>query len=72
MIYPTSLLPERYRLLAALNPLTGIIDAFRASLVPVKPIDWGLLGVSLAVTAAISLAAITYFRMTERTLADIV
>jgi lipopolysaccharide transport system permease protein len=72
VIYPTSILPERYRLLAALNPLTGIIDAFRASLVPVKPIDWGLLGVSLAVTAAISLVAITYFRMTERTLADIV
>jgi lipopolysaccharide transport system permease protein len=72
VIYPASIIPERYRLLAALNPLTGVIDAFRASLVPVRHVDWGLLGVSSAMTLVILLTAAVYFRKAERTLADIV
>jgi lipopolysaccharide transport system permease protein len=72
VIYPISIIPERYRLLAALNPLTGIIDAFRASLVPDKQIDWQLLGVSSVVTVALFTIAVVYFRKTERTFADIV
>jgi len=72
VIYPASIIPERYRLLAALNPLTGVIDAFRASLVPVEHVDWELLAVSSAITLAILVIAAAYFRKTERTLADIV
>ena len=72
VIYPASMIPERYRFLAALNPLTGVIDAFRASLVPVRHVDWGLLAVSSAMTLAVLVIAALYFRKTERTLADIV
>jgi len=72
VIYPTSIVPERYRFILALNPLSGIIDAFRSSLVPVKPIDWQLLAFSLVVILAIFSLGFTYFRRTERTFADIV
>ena len=72
VIYPTSLLPERYRLLAALNPLTGLIDAFRATLVPGKLVDWWLLGISIGFTVIAGWLSFSYFRRTERSLADIV
>jgi len=72
VIYPTSLIPERYRLLAALNPLSGVIDALRASLVPARSIDWRLLGMSTAVTCILFAVAFVYFRKSERSFADIV
>jgi lipopolysaccharide transport system permease protein len=72
VIYPTSIIPDRYRPILALNPLTGIIDAFRASLVPVRPIDWQLLWISFLITLAVLTAGIVYFKRTERAFADIV
>jgi lipopolysaccharide transport system permease protein len=72
VIYPTSIIPERYRFLLALNPLAGVIDAFRASLVPMKEIDWPLLVLSSLVIFAIFTLGFGYFRKTERTFADIV
>jgi homopolymeric O-antigen transport system permease protein len=72
VIYPLSIIPERYRLFIALNPLSGIIDAFRASLVPGKQIDWQLLLISSLITLAIFYAAVLYFKKTERAFADIV
>jgi lipopolysaccharide transport system permease protein len=72
VIYPVTLIPDRYRLLAALNPLTGVIDAFRASLLPSGRVDWSLLGVSSAVTVGLLLLAAIYFRRMERIVADIV
>src|SRR5262249_45906267 len=72
VIYPTSMVPERYHFLVALNPMTGLIDAFRASLAPSKEINWNLLCVSLVATALIFVTAAVYFRRTERTFADIV
>ena len=72
VIYPTSLVPERYRLLVGLNPVSGVIDALRASLVPARAIDWQLLGVSIGMTAIVFVVAVVYFRTSERTFADIV
>ena len=70
VIYPTSIIPERYRFLAALNPLTGVIDTFCASLVPARQIDWQLLGVSSVVTPVVFATAVVYFGKTERTFAE--
>jgi lipopolysaccharide transport system permease protein len=72
VIYPISIIPQRYRLLVALNPVSGIIDAFRASLVPGKHIDWQLLWISSMITLAIFSIAVVYFKKTERAFADIV
>ena len=35
IIYPSSLMPQKYRLLYSLNPMAGIIEAFRVSLLVV-------------------------------------
>ena len=72
VIYPTSIVPERYRPLLALNPLAGIIEACRASVLPSQPIDWGQLGVSAVVTLLILALGTAYFRRTERSFADVI
>lgn len=70
IIYPPSIIPERYRPFLALNPLTGIIDSFRAILVPAQPVQWGLLGISAIVTVMIFAVGILYFRASEQSFAD--
>jgi lipopolysaccharide transport system permease protein len=72
VIYPVSLVPERYRLFVALNPLSGVINGFRASLVPTAEVYWPLVGASTLVTAVLLILAVRYFVNTERSFADIV
>ena len=72
VIYPASLVTERYKWVLALNPMGGIINAFRACLLGHKPIDWLLLGVSAIIVFAIFFSGLYYFRRMERTFADVV
>jgi len=72
VIYPTSIIPEQFRWLIALNPVTGIIEAFRGCLIPGRAIDWQALGISLVLTVIIFVIGIVYFRKTEREFADII
>ncbi len=69
--YPTSLIPEQYRVLFYLNPMTGVVEGFR----------WSLLGtespgvyawLSFGLIAVLFLSALLYFRRVERIMADIV
>lgn len=72
IIYPSSILPEQFRWLLALNPLSGLIEAFRYALVPTYTVHWGLVGLSLVVTAAALAFGVVYFKRTEKTFADII
>jgi homopolymeric O-antigen transport system permease protein len=72
IIYPSSVFPERFRWLLALNPLSGLIEAFRYALVPTYAVHWDVLGVSLAVTAALLVFGVVYFKRTEQAFADII
>lgn len=72
VIYPPSFVPERWRWLLRLNPLTGIIDGFRASLFGGRGPDWAALAVSAAVTLGLLVYATFAFRRMERSFADIV
>lgn len=60
--YPSSLVPERWRVLFGLNPMAGVVDGFR----------WGLLGVSVLAVLALLGSGLVYFTRTERTFADVV
>ena len=71
VIYPSSLMPERWRWVLAVNPLTGIIEGYRASLLG-TPVMWGALAYSAAIAILFLLYAAFYFRRTERQFADIV
>lgn len=71
VIYPASLVPERYRWLLYLNPMTGFIEAFRCSLFN-RPFDWLGIGISTALTLVILPYAAYTFRRMETRFADVI
>lgn len=71
IIYPASILPEKWRWLLRMNPLTGIIENFRAALFG-REFDWAALGVSVTVTTAVLVYSAYAFRRVEKSFADIV
>lgn len=70
VVYSVTLLPERYRWLMALNPMSGIIEAFRSILLK-QQIDWRSLGLSSLVAVTIFVFGLLNFCRTERRFADI-
>lgn len=72
IIYPASNMPEKYRLLIQLNPLVGIIDAFRAVVIPTRAVDMPSLWIACGVTAVTFVIASVYFYRTERSFADLI
>ncbi len=67
--FESARVPERWRALYALNPLVGVIDGFRWSLLG-APLDSSVVVSSIAVTLATLVAGVWYFRRTERGFAD--
>jgi lipopolysaccharide transport system permease protein len=72
VIYPVSLVKDKYQWLLALNPMGGVIHAYRASLLGHRPIDWSLLGLSALIILVLFLGGLGYFKRMERTFADVV
>ena len=72
VIYPVSMVSEKYRWLLALNPMGGVINAYRASLLGHNPIDWFLLGISSVIIFGLFISGLYYFRRMEKTFADVV
>jgi lipopolysaccharide transport system permease protein len=72
VIYPASQLPAKYGRILRLNPLVGILDAFRAAALPTQSIDWGLLGQATLITLVFLVLAAVHFYRTEREFADII
>jgi len=70
VVYPVSLVPKRYAWLLALNPMAGIIDAYRSAILG-KPWNLTTLSVSTATTLILFTYGLFYFRKTERKFADI-
>lgn len=72
VIYPSSLVSEEWRLLYALNPMTGVIEGFRWALLGTQTAPGPLILVSLAVSLALLLSGLAFFNRMEKTFADIV
>jgi lipopolysaccharide transport system permease protein len=72
IIYPISILPEKYKTIIALNPMTGIIEAFRSTVIPNKQIDLWLLLYSVIASLLIFILGFIYFRKTEKEFSDLV
>jgi lipopolysaccharide transport system permease protein len=71
VIYPISFLPERWRWLLRLNPLSGIIEGFRDAVFG-RPFNWTGLGISVLISLILLLAAVLTFSRMEDEFADIV
>jgi lipopolysaccharide transport system permease protein len=72
VIYPMSLLGERYGWILALNPMGGVIEAFRPAVLGHMPIPWVSLAISAAVGLAVFSGGMFYFRRVERYFADVI
>jgi lipopolysaccharide transport system permease protein len=71
--FSTADVPQKWRLLYALNPLVGIIDGFRWSLLGGQvALDAQTVWISVAVTAAVIFLGIWYFRRMEHGFADVI
>jgi lipopolysaccharide transport system permease protein len=71
IFYPANLLTEKWRLVFALNPLTGILEGFRSALFGL-PFDWQLIGVSSASLAVLSALSLLVFKKMEDKFADLI
>lgn len=72
IIYPRSIVPDRFQYLLYLNPLSGLIEAFRASMLPTRDVAWGPVGISVVVILVIFSASAFFFHRTQRQFADII
>jgi len=72
IIYPASLVPGKLRWLVTLNPLSGLIEAFRHTIAPGPPVDWPMLAYSAVATVVVFAAGLAYFKRTEMAFADII
>ena len=70
VIYPVSLVPERYQWLLYLNPMTGVIQTMRAGALHQGAIPWSMLLVSVASTVCTVVLGLFYFLRQERSFAD--
>jgi lipopolysaccharide transport system permease protein len=71
IIYPVTLVPERYRWLLWLNPMTAVVEGFRWSLLGTDPPGAGAIVGSLAIGGVLTIGGLFYFRRTERTIVDL-
>jgi len=70
--YPSSIVPERWRMVYGLTPMAGVVEGFRWVLLGRSQGRGGLLVVSIAVVILIFLGGPYYFRRMEAEFADVV
>jgi homopolymeric O-antigen transport system permease protein len=70
--YPSSLLPEFWRTIYAINPMVGVVEGFRWALLGTETTPGPMIVVSSLVALALLLGVALYFRRTERSFADVI
>ena len=70
VVYPTSLIPEQWRIWYALNPMSGVVDGFRWCFFGVGNGLTNTLPVSIAVALGLFVSGTIWFRRRERNFSD--
>ena len=71
VVWPASLIPEKYRVVYGLYPMAGVIEGFRSALLGHNPMPWDLIGMGTLVAGLLFVTGVLYFRRMERVLADV-
>ena len=71
VIYPSTLVPDRYRWLLSLNPITAIVEGGRWSFFATAFPPLSSLAGGVGVTLLLVLTGVFFFRRTERTIVDL-
>jgi len=72
VIYPVASVPQKLQWLLYLNPMTGVINAMRSSLLGLGTINWPLTAVSVVSAFVMFVIGLAYFKAKEREFADII
>jgi len=72
IVYPASMIPEKYRVFYALNPMAGVIEGFRSALLGTTEFPIIMIAISAIVSCVLFLLGLFYFKQTERFFADII
>jgi homopolymeric O-antigen transport system permease protein len=71
VLYPITMIPAKWHLLYAINPMAGMVAGFRASVLG-TPMPLDVILVSTVSAAVLSVAAVRYFIQVERRFADVI
>jgi len=72
VIYPVSTIPERFRWIAGINPITPIVEAFRTGFLGAGSASWLGLGYAFAFMLAVLFIGVVIFNRVEKTFIDTV
>jgi lipopolysaccharide transport system permease protein len=72
ILYPVSLIPDSYQALYSLNPLVGVLEAFRWTVLPDAPAPGTLMLISAITGLALLVTGLVYFTRAERRFADVI
>jgi lipopolysaccharide transport system permease protein len=70
--YSSELIPEQWRWLYSLNPMTGVVEGFRWAILGKSNLDLLSLGISAAVVVALLIGGLYYFKRMEASFADVI
>jgi lipopolysaccharide transport system permease protein len=71
--FSSDVVPEQWRLLYALNPMVGVIDGFRWSILGgAHELDGRAVAMSVVMAVTLMVSGLAYFRRVERTFADVI
>ncbi|VAW84866.1 O-antigen export system, permease protein [hydrothermal vent metagenome] len=71
IVYSASSIPDGYRFLYSLNPIVGVIEGFRASLLG-TPIPWVYIIPGMVTVIILVVSGAIYFRKSERVIVDVI
>jgi lipopolysaccharide transport system permease protein len=70
--YSSSLIPEKWRWLYSLNPMTGVVEGFRWAILGKSSLDVSSLSISACMVVALLIGGLYYFKRMETSFADII
>lgn len=71
VIFPASIVPERWQWVLYMNPMTGLVEGFRSAFLG-KPFDLTGLAISCGIAVVVFVLGVAYFEKVERRFADII
>ena len=72
VVYPLSVVPDKYKILMNFNPMTSIIESFREIFFGSSSINFSYIMISLSITIFLFLFGILMFNKTQRKFIDTV
>jgi len=71
IFYPTEMIPERYRIIMAINPMATVVTGYRNAFLQMAPPRPEHIAILVVWTAIIFLAGALFFRQTKAAFADV-